>query len=390
MIPLSVTLCQDCFEVAMMSTQLHCTLGPAHPFNRLRLQVVLAACASAAAVLAGCGGGSGGSVLPASNPAPVLAQPLPVTMAGKVFALTDVGDPKALLDDLASRPAVDGLAFRSAWRVLEPQDGVYDWSALDAAMDIVRTRGKRLTLHVGVSSIGIPAWLPAAGAATYTYTTPMGTVTDLVPWDATFAARYTRFVSALSVHVQARGDAGLLHAVSDGAPVGEMSLPGCQGGSLSNGTAYSRASYLAAWKNTVDAHVAAFPSVALFISAPVGVICKPDNDGQTFHAEVMNHALGKSPLATVFAADLNALGSVRLAQVDAAILSRASTAVQTIWSSTNDAQNRMQGTLRDAVCQGLAGGARYFEIYKSDITSADVAIQGAIQLARAGRPCTGG
>lgn len=340
-----------------------------------------------AALLAGCGGGSGGGASPVSNPGP--SQPEALAPAGKVFALTDVGDTRAVLDDLASRTAVDGLAFRSAWRVLEPQDGVYDWSALDAAMDTVRARGKRLTLHVGVSSIGIPVWLPAAGAATYTYTTPTGTVTDLVPWDATFASRYARFVAALSAHVQSRGDTSLLHAVSDGAPVGEMSLPGCQSGSLSNGSTYNRATYLAAWKSTVDAHLAAFPGLPLFISAPVGVICKPDSDGRAFYTEVMTHALGQSAQATVFAADLNALGSVRLAQVDAAIQSRAGIALQTIWSSTHDTQNRMQGTLRDAVCQGLATGARYFEIYKADIASTDASIQGAIALARVGRPCTG-
>ena len=101
----------------------------------------------------------------------------------------------------------------------------------------------------------------------------------------------------------------------------------------------------------------------------------------------MNHALTKSAKSTVFAADLNALGSARLVQVDASINTRAAIAFQMIWSSTNDSQNRMRGTLRDAVCHGLASGARYVEIYKADISSTDTAIQDAIQRARAGQPC---
>ena len=340
-----------------------------------RLALCLACLASA------CGGGSGDMPL-AVVPPPASPQ------TGKVFALMDVGDTASVLDDFAARATVDGLAFRTAWRVLEPQDGVYDWTTLDAAFDTVRARGKALTLHVGASSIGVPRWLEALGVAMYTYTTPMGTtVTEPVPWDATFVSRYTRFVAALEQHGRTRGDTSLLYAVSDGVPVSEMSLIGCRNGTLSGGVAYSRASYLQAWRTSVDAHAAAFAQTRLFISAPVGVICSPDNDGRAFYTELMNHALGRTANATVFAADLNAAGSARLAQVDASVSTRAAVAFQTIWSATNDPQNRMRGSLLDAVCRGLASGARYVEIYKADITSTDAAIADAIARARAAQPC---
>jgi hypothetical protein len=356
-----------------------------------------------------CGGGSGGSsAAPAAQtqspvpestsepaapiaPEPTSEAPAPApepSHPAKVFALMDVGDSTAVLDGFAARATVDGLAFRTSWNMLEPAQGVYDWTRLDAAFDTVRARSKQLTLHVGVSSIGLPSWLGGLGAVTYSYRTPTGaTITEPIPWDATFLSRYTQFMAALGAHIQARGDSGLLYAVSDGAPVAEMSIVGCQNAILSGGIAYSRASYLSAWKTTVDAHAAAFPATKLFISAPVPVICMPDNDGKAFYTEVMNHALGKSSAATVFAADLNAAGSARLRQVDASVSNRAAIAFQMIWSSVNDPQNRMQGTLNDAVCQGIAGGARYFEIYKVDISSSDAAIQNAIQSARAGQPC---
>ncbi len=324
-----------------------------------------------------CGGGSGDTTpnLPAQ--------------VSKVFALMDVGDSTAVLDGFAARTTVDGLAFRTAWRVLEPQDGVYDWTTLDTAFDTVRTRGKQLTLHVGVSSIGIPGWLPGLGVVMYTYTTPTGTsVTEPVPWDATFLARYSQFVAALAAHIQTRGDSGLLYAVSNGVPVAEMSIVGCQNGTLSGGTSYNRTSYLDAWKTTVNAHATAFSTTRLFISAPVSVICIPDNnDGKAFYTEVMNHALTKNTQATVFAADLNALGSARLVQVDTSISSRAAIAFQMIWSSPDNMQNRMQGTLNNAMCQGIGSGGRYFEIYKIDISSTDTTIQDAIQRARAGQRC---
>ena len=331
----------------------------------------------------GCGGGGSGGDTP-----PVPSQPASPAPTAKVFALMDVGDSTAVLDSFAARATVDGLAFRTAWGVLEPQDGVYDWRTLDAAFDTARARGKQLTLHAGASSIGVPRWLGALGVAMYTYTTPMGAaVTEPLPWDAIFVSRYTRFVAALAAHVQTRGDTSLLYAVSDGAPVAEMSLVGCRNGTLSGGVAYSRARYLEAWKTSVDAHAAAFAQTRLFISAPVVVICFPDNDGRAFYTELMNHALARTANATVFAADLNAAGSTRMAQVDVSVSTRAAIAFQTIWSSTNDPQGRMQGTLRDAVCRGIASGARYFEIYKADITSSATAITDAIARARAAQPC---
>lgn len=333
------------------------------------------------ALLTSSCGGSSGATSQAAGQSQAQAQ------VAKVFALTDVGDSPAVLDSFAARATVDGLAFRTSWRALEPQSDVYDWTTLDAAFDTVRTHGKLLTLHVGASSLGIPNWLTGLGVATYTYTTPLGLVTEPVPWDAVFLARYTQFVGALAAHIQARGDASLLYAVSDGVPVAEMSLVGCQNGILSGGTPYDRNSYLSAWKTTIDAYAVAFASTKLFISAPVGVICRPDNDGKAFYTAVMNHALTKSASTTVFAADLNALGSARLAQTDDSIRSRTGVAFQMIWSSTNDTKNCMQGTLMDAVCKGIESGAQYFEIYKVDLSSADTGIQDAIQRARAGQPC---
>lgn len=351
--------------------------NPSHPHVR-PVSRCLAFCL--ALLMGGCGGSNDASRAP--NQAPPPAQ------AANVFALMDVGDPVTTLDDFAARTTVDGLAFRTAWNVLEPQAGVYDWTTLDAAFDVVRARGKRLTLHVGASALGIPSWLAGLGVVMYSYSSPLGTtVTEPVPWDAIFLSRYGQFLTALSAHVQARGDTDLLYAVSDGVPVAEMSLFGCRNGSLSGGIPYSRTNYLDAWKTTVAAHAAAFPEPSLFISAPVAVICIPDNDGAAFYTEIMDHALTRSTKATVFAADLNALGSARLTQVSTSLRTRAAIAFQTIWSSTGDVQNRMQGTLMDAVCQGIGNGARYFEIYKIDIASSDAAIQAAIQRARTGQPC---
>jgi hypothetical protein len=335
-------------------------------------------------LISACSGGGGSSSQ---------AQPTPTPVPAKVFALMDAGDTTVRLEEFAALDSVDGLAFRASWARLEPQAGVYDWSSLDDAFDIVRDQNKLLTLHANISGIGEPDWLIGLGVATYTYASPLGgSSTEPIPWDATFLARYTQFLAAMAAHIQARGDGNLLYAVSDGAPVAEMSLYGCLNNTLTGGTPYSRSDYLTAWTTTVDAHIAAFPSatfpeVKLFISAPVAVICRPDIDGEAFYTELMNHALDNNPQTAIFAADLNANGSTRLNQVATSISARTSIGLQFIWSSSDDPDNRMQGTLSEAVCRGLDQGANYFEFYKDDLSSAVTGIQNAIQLARDGGPC---
>lgn len=339
-------------------------------------------CAACCLVLAACsGGGSGGSASPPPPPPPP-PPPASSPSASSVFALADPGDPRATLDALAADSRVEGIAFRTTWGLLEPQDGAYDWSALDTALEVARNRGKKLTLHVGATGFGLPRWLTGLGVATYSFALRNGQrTTDPVPWDATYLARYGRFVQAMAAHIRSRGDESLLRAVSDGVPVSEMSLPGCRDGRLENGPAYSRAAYLEAWRTSGASHLAAFPSTPIAVSAPVAVICAPDQDGRAFYTELM------APLServVVFAADLNAEGSQRMSQVDASISSRG-VLFQTIWSQSDDPENRMRGTLRDAVCRGLAFGARYFEIYKADLASADAGVRDAIEKARAGR-----
>lgn len=333
----------------------------------------------AAAILAGCGSSGGGDapVAPAGTGTGTTYPPATIS------ALMDPGEAPASMSQFAALSTVDALAYRARWRDLEPTEGNYDWTSLDAAFDAVRNN-KRLTVHIGVSGGAWPNWLAGRGAVTYNYVGPHGQVTDPLPWDAVFLARYDAFVAALAAHLHTRGDIGLLHAITVGAPVSEMSLVGCQNNTL-GGFAYNRASYLSAWAAAIGSHRNRFDSAAIWVSAPVSVICRPDNDGASFYSAVMT-ADPSRPLG-IFAADLNAAGSSRVAQLDASLKQQLAINLQTTWSATNDPTNRMAGSLQEAVCQGLRLGTRYFEIYKSDLLSTDPAIRAAIDTARTGSGC---
>ncbi len=342
---------------------------------------------SAAAALCACGGGAPTAAPAAAAPASAPTAGTPPS-SGKVFALMDPGESALSMNRYAALASVDGLAFRGLWGALESRQGSYEWSPLDAAMDAVRAQNKRLTLHVAVSGQAAPAWLSTAGVSYYSAQSPLGVVTGPLPWDRVYLRHITTFVAALAAHIRSRGDSDLVALVSDGAPVSEMTLVGCQNNLLGNAP-YNRSVYLEAWRTTVTAYAQAFPATTLLISAPVPLICANDGDGNAFYSEVMNYALSQTSAVGIFAADLKAsgTGSQRMEQVDASIKSRASVNFQTIWSATNDPTGRLQGSLDQAVCKGWSFGGRYFEIYKADIDNPSSTIQAAVARARAGPGC---
>ncbi len=338
---------------------------------------------------AACGGDDSGAQASApvpAVPAPSLSPAPPITPPGEVFALADPGDGVSLIQSYLAKTEVSGVAWRATWKSVEPNDGSWDWSRLDPALDAASSAGKRITIHIGVSGGAWPSWLTAAGVTTYSGPSVTGgIVTDPLPWDSVFLTRYDRLMRQLASHINARGQTGLVRAVSVGAPVTEMSLVACSAGVLgtgATGVVYSRSQYLSAWTTATNAVISAFPGTTVVVSAPVPQICAPDNDGAAFYSDLM------TPLtsASTFAADLNALGSQRLAQVSSALRSRP-ILFQTIWSSANDPSNRMQGTLSSAVCAGRALGGRYFELYKADLDSSDPAIANAVKQARGTVAC---
>jgi hypothetical protein len=329
-------------------------------------------------VLASCGNGSSGADSDPSSMAP----PPAGSTAALSYALMDAGDGASAFNTFLALSTVDGIAIRTSWQSLEPTKGSFDWSAIDAAVSAATTYGKKITLHVLASAYASPpSWVYTDGAQSYTYATPTGTTkTDPVPWDSIFLARWETFVSALASHLTASGGLARIQYVSVAVPVPEMSLVGCTNGLLGGTLAYSRANYLDAWRRTVLATQTAFPSVAKLLPVPVSMICRPDNDGPRFYHDLFEYVLSLGATGfSHYATDLNALGSARMNGI-VADSNRAAVGLQFIWSATDDPSNRMQGTLRDAICSGLKTyRSQYFEVYKADLQNPDPNIQGAIE-----------
>jgi hypothetical protein len=303
----------------------------------------------------------------------------------RVFALTQLDGP---IQSLLDHPDIDGIALQIGWPALEPAERVYRWSELDAVLAQIMSRQKEVTLHVLPD---ISPWLKAAGARTYSFVDFQGHAREaIVPWDETYLARFTEFLSALHEHLRDSGSLQTVGHVSVAAPVPEMDLAGCRNELLGSSVRFDRAIYLLAWKRMVDAYAAAFPAIEKLVSAPVGLICFPQRDA-LFYRDVMDHAAQTGEAFLPFAADLTSEGSDRMASYND-LAQQYGVAFQTIWSATNDPGNRMKGhypdNLRAAVCTALRHNAMTIEIYAADVLNDDPAIQSAIHAFEDASTCT--
>jgi hypothetical protein len=345
-------------------------------YGRLLWASIAVCCATA------CGGSGGGPAASTAPPPPLAPAPSSSVVPAQAFALMDNGDGATTFNNYLALGTVDGVAVRTTWQALEPARGAYDWSVIDAAGSAAAAQGKKFALHV-LSSVYAPppTWLISGGMQTYTYTVPgRAAVTDPVPWDPTYLTEWAAFMAAMSAHLQATGALARLQYLSVSAPVPEMSLPGCANGMMGTGTtAYDRTRYRSAWQSTIQGMHTSFPGLPKLLPVPIATICRPDSDGSTFFAELLDTALALEPHGyTFYATDLNALGSTRMDGVSAQ-KGRAPVALQFIGAASPNPAQSLQGTLQSAVCSGLRTyGAGVFEVYKADLSSVDAGIQAGV------------
>jgi hypothetical protein len=97
-------------------------------------------------------------------------------------------------------PQALGINVLLNWSDLEPEEGVYDWSALDQALSDAEAHGKRVAprVYTNASEFGYatPDWVFDAGAASY-FPDDGAEVWQPVPTDPVFREKFGAFLSAL-------------------------------------------------------------------------------------------------------------------------------------------------------------------------------------------------
>lgn len=118
-----------------------------------------------------------------------------------VFCLLPAG--RACSPAALANPNVDGIAIRQAWGDLEPSEGHFDFSYLDAEIARATAAGKMVLLRI-LTQTNKPAWVTAAvtSAGGQFFTFDQDGVSSTIPvfWDPTFLAKKRAMIAALGAH----------------------------------------------------------------------------------------------------------------------------------------------------------------------------------------------
>lgn len=185
---------------------------------------------------------------------------------------------------------VDGVSLRYRWYVMEPSDGTYNWTELDTDLGLIAHVGKIASLMIIGASQGGPCWLVNEGVSVYnSYPTflanclanpterltdadtanPIAAATTIItPWDPTYLSKWGTFLTALSAHLTAAGEMGIVKGVTvtgvnrDG---GETDLPNPTDTAGWTAVGYSFASMESAFQTVLNDWATAFPNQALIV-----------------------------------------------------------------------------------------------------------------------------
>lgn len=167
---------------------------------------------------------------------------------------------------------MSGVAVQINWRDIEPVEGRFDWSRLDALFAAAESSNKwlRLSIFPGFFS---PEWaLDRAKTEVFDiqYGPGHGTPTKLpMPWDRMYLGRWLAFVRKVA---ERYGDSPAFRVIGAAGPTSvsdEMTLPVSRAAVqkwLSDG--YTPAKYLGAWEEVFRAYAESFPNQCVSLSGP--------------------------------------------------------------------------------------------------------------------------
>ncbi len=210
-----------------------------------------------------------------------------------VFSLTSGGGNQPIDPAALSNPDVDGISITQKWSLLEPSEGVYDWSTLDGFMAQIAPTGKKTLIRIGTmggrSSLGgaTPDWvMDAVGSNTITFFDSREARKVTIPlfWDATFLAKKKAMIAAVGARYSSNRLVKIVTAsfanaqsedwsVPDSATVDGIPPRGSSPASRMLAAGYTHAKMVDAGTQIMDATAIAWPRQVIYTA--VGRIGAP-------------------------------------------------------------------------------------------------------------------
>lgn len=243
---------------------------------------------------------------------------------------------------------IAGMTSYVTWADIEPREGEYDWSRLDADIAIARAAGKKITIGVFTGKDALPDWIEAVGVRTWINAAG----TRLIhPADAMFRTLWRNRVALLGQRYDA--DPTVIQVTICGAA---GTLCGPRYPELPTDVTWDQ--LLAGWSDIADAYADAFPNTHLNLEFHLTVGFGADLPLAVLAAVPATVSI--SPFAEFLSDTVPTQTSTSGTAFLAAAQSRGNCGFQTV--------GVLGAALDEAVTLGRSYGCRYFEIYAQDVT----------------------
>lgn len=331
------------------------------------------------------------------------AQTQPPSNAG-VYVLNSQASMSALPTAAFSSSYIDGVTLVFYWSAIEPQDGVYDWTTIDAQVDAATALGKKVNLGV-LPGVFSPSWLYDEGAAQFQmlwtasgWGFPLCSMVPLpLPWDAVYQAKWLAFIAQLGVRYATNPAVAMVKIQGVNSSTPELFLPytrptgtgidstGCQ--EVDNVAAWLAAGYrpsliVSAWKSFAKAYLANFPGKYLILETGTWPLPPITNAGSTalyyggdYRTPQTLVTVGAAVAGRYFVAQNDQLTAVYNWPRPANLPATDEFAYQTAWNVDQDPTCRMNGGVKPCdpatvmtatVTRALSAGISYMEVYSTD------------------------
>ena len=166
-------------------------------------------------------------------------------------------------------PYVSAFSFNIPWKLVEPSDGVYDWSRIDQALAAAVETHKKISVGLLVDWWA-PDWVRARSASYSFRHQILGPLTSVVPWDPFYVAKLNEAVTAFGHRYN--GNPALLFVVITGpatywgTETNWAMIPGSISAADQNVLGFSMLKFENGWKQMIDAYFKAFSQTPLALA----------------------------------------------------------------------------------------------------------------------------
>ena len=317
--------------------------------------------------------------------APAVARAASINGVYDLPAMGTKNIPKSIL----TNSNIDGIAIRAGWNEVEPRDGVFNWSRVDALIAQVAPYKKKVSINL-VSGWQTPSWLYTEGAQAFNFVwdKPWGPAyctiaTTPVPWDPVFLARWQDLVTAFGAKYGSNSAVTHVKLTGIGFETGAAALPSNAAANPINGgqcesyndtqnwlaVGYTRVRLENAWLEIAADFDTAFPSREFAGMFSAGGFPPIDNNGKLISGRSADRQVSLDLINRGeviygrgrFIAQSDGLSATYIYPE----VSKAAASVDTGYQMVRVMGNDLQA----AVIKAADAGAKFLEIYERDLTN---------------------